>query len=267
MGKKSRRPGRDKPKWSKQEIFLSRLNLPFPLDGTDAPNNPRDPRQLADFCLKNFLYFDSDKQNDMRFLLFPQYFDLILSEEGVWNSKDARAMRKIADDENELTYFRVDALFLLGFLHHPRKFDIESSTECFLRVQRLCKNATNLEKLRQLPPGNPLGGFPVDEYLSKRQCQAEREINKNYNESTITTIRSDTEAVKVPVSAGNQCDNCQKTRAEQGVDQFLCCSRCQFEYYCSPDCQLSAWKNGHKERCRAKTNNYRNCDVKSAMHN
>lgn len=28
------------------------------------------------------------------------------------------------------------------------------------------------------------------------------------------------------------------------------CTRCQFAYYCSPDCQRAAWKIGHKQTCR-----------------
>ena len=74
MGKKSRRPGRNEREANRRRNallgVLPRFDLPYPIDGQDAPDDPTDPRQLADFVYKNFRYFNNDKQNEKRFLLF-----------------------------------------------------------------------------------------------------------------------------------------------------------------------------------------------------
>lgn len=248
MGKKSRRPPGRKHKRSKLEELLSTLDLPFPLNGPDAPEDPRDHRQLADFCLKNFLHFRKDKDNEMRFVLFHPYTSLILLEEGICKSRDVRVLKKLAKDKTDLAYFRVEACRILAFAYYRRIHDVEGTTFHFKKVVNVCENATEDEKRRQLP-----SGMSVADHLSQRQHQATEEIDKNCNERTLPRIGSDGKIVgNVPFSAGNMCDNCQKTKAELRVERFLCCGRCKLEYYCSPECQRAAWDNGHKKLCRAK---------------
>jgi tetratricopeptide (TPR) repeat protein len=49
---------------------------------------------------------------------------------------------------------------------------------------------------------------------------------------------------------GNVCDNCGKTWQELGRPRLDCCTRCKNAFYCSKECQKTAWKGGHKQACR-----------------
>lgn len=44
----------------------------------------------------------------------------------------------------------------------------------------------------------------------------------------------------------NVCTNCKKKAGDQ---PFKGCGKCHRAWYCSPECQKSNWKNGHKEVC------------------
>ena len=50
---------------------------------------------------------------------------------------------------------------------------------------------------------------------------------------------------------GLQCDFCHKTVQDLGVTCLDSCSRCKASYYCSKECQMCAWKAGHKMACRS----------------
>ena len=61
----------------------------------------------------------------------------------------------------------------------------------------------------------------------------------------------DVEAVKARMErastvGGSTCDGCGKA----AVARLKICSRCKLAYYCSPTCQTTAWKDGHKNACR-----------------
>ena len=48
------------------------------------------------------------------------------------------------------------------------------------------------------------------------------------------------------------CDNCgipSSFLLEQAGKKLLRCTRCKIALYCSKDCQVEAWKNGHKREC------------------
>ncbi|VDB98129.1 unnamed protein product [Peniophora sp. CBMAI 1063] len=50
------------------------------------------------------------------------------------------------------------------------------------------------------------------------------------------------------------CDNCKKS---SGKDAFRKCSGCHMTYYCSKECQVTAWKEkGHKNECKLKGEEY-----------
>lgn len=51
---------------------------------------------------------------------------------------------------------------------------------------------------------------------------------------------------------GERCDHCAKSAQSLGLQRLQTCSRCQFMYYCSKECQTSAWMAGHKQACRKK---------------
>ena len=44
------------------------------------------------------------------------------------------------------------------------------------------------------------------------------------------------------------CANCSK-KAEAG-EKFKQCSKCRAECYCSKECQVEAWRSGHKQDCK-----------------
>ena len=46
----------------------------------------------------------------------------------------------------------------------------------------------------------------------------------------------------------SECDNCKK-RAQSGK-KFKQCSTCKAQWYCSKECQVEAWKAGHKKDCK-----------------
>ena len=54
------------------------------------------------------------------------------------------------------------------------------------------------------------------------------------------------------LSKPNECDECGKSTSDQ---RFLTCRRCKARYYCSPQCQKTAWDRpgpaGHQQCCRA----------------
>jgi len=46
----------------------------------------------------------------------------------------------------------------------------------------------------------------------------------------------------------SHCDNCQKDA--QPCEKFKQCSKCKAQWYCSKECQVEAWKAGHKKDCK-----------------
>ena len=56
---------------------------------------------------------------------------------------------------------------------------------------------------------------------------------------------------RTTVVGGLECDFCHKTVQELGVTCLDSCSRCKATYYCGKECQMSAWKEGHKMACRS----------------
>ena len=44
------------------------------------------------------------------------------------------------------------------------------------------------------------------------------------------------------------CDNCGKD--VQPGEKFKQCSKCKAGWYCSKECQVEAWKAGHKKDCK-----------------
>ena len=60
------------------------------------------------------------------------------------------------------------------------------------------------------------------------------------------------------MSAVKSCSNptCGNTESRPGrivnneIGEFKSCSRCKQVYYCSKECQLQHWKNGHKNVCK-----------------
>ena len=63
----------------------------------------------------------------------------------------------------------------------------------------------------------------------------------------------DVEAVKARMErattvGGSTCDGCGKAAVHRS--RLKICSRCKLAYYCSPTCQTTAWKVGHKGACR-----------------
>ncbi|EJK62084.1 hypothetical protein THAOC_17317, partial [Thalassiosira oceanica] len=46
----------------------------------------------------------------------------------------------------------------------------------------------------------------------------------------------------------NSCGNCGKEA--QGGEKFKQCSKCKAQWYCSKECQVEAWRDGHKKDCK-----------------
>lgn len=46
------------------------------------------------------------------------------------------------------------------------------------------------------------------------------------------------------------CAQCRKQEPTRGA--FQCCALCRVAHYCSRDCQMAAWKAGHKRECKGK---------------
>ena len=47
------------------------------------------------------------------------------------------------------------------------------------------------------------------------------------------------------------CANCK--RVAQTGEKFKQCSKCKAQWYCSKECQVEAWKAGHKKDCKRAT--------------
>ncbi|RKP15886.1 hypothetical protein ROZALSC1DRAFT_3716, partial [Rozella allomycis CSF55] len=50
-------------------------------------------------------------------------------------------------------------------------------------------------------------------------------------------------------AALNYCANVTCPKVESTEAPFSRCSRCKLAWYCSRDCQLAAWKSGHRHWC------------------
>lgn len=48
----------------------------------------------------------------------------------------------------------------------------------------------------------------------------------------------------------SRCEQCGKSSEQAGI-RFKQCSRCRIVSYCSPSCQKTGWKAGHKFECRS----------------
>ena len=44
------------------------------------------------------------------------------------------------------------------------------------------------------------------------------------------------------------CANCSKEAKTD--EKFKQCSKCKAQWYCSKECQVEAWKAGHKKDCK-----------------
>ena len=49
----------------------------------------------------------------------------------------------------------------------------------------------------------------------------------------------------------SRCDNCSKEA--KACEKFKQCSKCKAQCYCSKECQVEAWKAGHKKDCKRAT--------------
>jgi len=227
------------------------LVLPYLVDGPDGPAAPKGQRQMADFVYRNFCYYKRDKNNAARYHLLRAYFGYVVTE--IWNEEDTRALRKVGNnrDGDEPPHCQVEALFVLSWVKFKRGYDMEGSADCLEKIIEICQNATPGERNQSLVVWLQNPYRSVDVFLRDREQKAKEQLHELYHQRMITLVTPDMEEVKVPSAAGNCCDHCQTTKQEIGTKVLLCCSRCKFEYYCSKDCQMEAWKTKHKKYCRA----------------
>ena len=47
------------------------------------------------------------------------------------------------------------------------------------------------------------------------------------------------------------CNQCQSQEKHRG--EYKCCAKCKKAHYCSSECQVKAWKRGHKQECEEKS--------------
>mmetsp|Transcript_1200 Transcript_1200/g.1831 ORF Transcript_1200/g.1831 Transcript_1200/m.1831 type:complete len:507 (+) Transcript_1200:81-1601(+) len=68
-----------------------------------------------------------------------------------------------------------------------------------------------------------------------------------------TTYRKVQSAAKGIVDQEDQirnfCWECNRSTLELGLPNLMCCTRCSMAAYCGRDCQVAAWKSGHKKAC------------------
>ena len=53
---------------------------------------------------------------------------------------------------------------------------------------------------------------------------------------------------KFEVQVQSYCANCSKEA--HGSEKFKQCSKCKAQWYCSRECQVEAWRAGHKKDCK-----------------
>lgn len=87
--------------------------------------------------------------------------------------------------------------------------------------------------------------FPV---CDSNDCshRASRRANK-YRMNTTAAVPeiADTEM--------EMCNNCKVTKFVSVDGRMKRCSRCKAKLYCSKECQIQDWKNGHKHYCKSVT--------------
>jgi hypothetical protein len=101
--------------------------------------------------------------------------------------------------------------------------------------------------------GQRMFGFKGGQYSEPVSAERLYRSDGSYMENRVRKIPlpSDPELLRRAAVGGNECDCCKKSLADLNVPRLEACAKCKMAYYCSKECQVTAWKQGHKKACRA----------------
>ena len=187
-------------------------------------------------------------------------------------SEDQNALENIATNKHVELATRVRCMMLVGRIHGRYHQDSDQAAEWFRDAIDTSNKASRSERTKVISWRSNIGDAVTvgqqEECLSelrkeisdiltkvenKGACQSTADFLDNswVNTSSGIAVPSHMQQeLKDRISVGgDKCDVCSLTRATLGRT-LNCCSRCKLAYYCSKECQVSAWKNGHKQACR-----------------
>jgi tetratricopeptide (TPR) repeat protein len=206
-----------------------------------------------------------------RFFIFTGYTSILLERYFKTSDHDLKNLKKVLQDKHEVALYRAEAGYSLGVLHWDRD-DREAAADYYRQVLALADGAKETELRKNVRDGRH-EEKTVRELLQvkRKDCANNLAILENpmlsvtserrgprlrsdgsyhYTGKKIQTPLNDLDLIRRTAVGGNECDVCHKTVTELGVATLNCCGNCKAAYYCSPACQRSAWKSGHKEACR-----------------
>ncbi|GKY93171.1 hypothetical protein MPSEU_000285100 [Mayamaea pseudoterrestris] len=242
-----------------------------------------DFRRAADLYWQSFS--QCPRQAPCRYWIFSGFSEKISKNYFAPNEDDMANLHDVLNDDREISICRVDAGLTLAVVLHNLKHDREDAADV-LRQALDIADATGRKELRRRIIGKDrkevclrtvllnLRKFCAENLAEMETVRlavfpalslADMTINQttrlcDYMPSG-TYIEGQTFLFSVPLSdpdmmrriqsiGGKACDACGKTLEQLEVRRLDVCSRCNMAYYCSRECQVIAWKHGHKGACR-----------------
>jgi len=194
------------------------------------------------------------------------YGEIPYKHHHVLSKKDYQRLKAVFYDQAELATLRLAASIHIHVLPLGRYLSGEEKME----IQRAAVliEATPDELSRKIVYSDKDGSsvkVVQDLFQVARECtlSGSNGINRRGGMLRLENERSSLSMEIVPelenadlfwrttVVGGFECDFCHKTVQELGVTCLDSCSRCKATYYCGKECQISAWKDGHKMACRS----------------
>ena len=201
------------------------------------------------------------------------YLKLILLDSNGYSpsSEDRNALENIAKNKQVELATRVRCCMLVGKILGMYNQDGGEAAEWFRDAIDLSNKASRQERTKVISWRSKIGDEST--FGKQQECLAELKneildiLTKVENKGSGQSIDflgnnwvNTSSGIAVPSHmqqelqdrtsvGGDKCDVCRLTRATLGRTLNIC-SRCKLAYYCSKECQLSAWKNGHKQACR-----------------
>ena len=239
----------------------------------------REFRRAADLYWESYRLFPSPWIRG-RYYIFANYTTVLTDMYFTPSDQDFKNLRRVLDGEKEPALFRVDAGRALGVLCTNVRHDYEDAADTFRQTIGIADGAKESE-LRKQVLGKSGEEIDVRAFVEHFRDSCSKNLASMESSSTVPLCEGEKVGLPAPVYhtrsdgsvyeikpiviqlpedttiqarafkvGGTECDVCHKSLAELGIPRLSACIRCKLAYYCSKECQRSAWKQGHKVACR-----------------
>ncbi|CAB9513142.1 expressed unknown protein [Seminavis robusta] len=174
-----------------------------------------------------------------RYHILSEYMSILREQYFEASRGDRKALRRLAESENEPHVYRVEALWTLGLLQW-RRGDRHVAAENYQEALHLIDTATNHEKKRSR----------AEE--TQARLRADGSLMPPQQRFFSSTPVNRPELMARVAVGGQKGDCCKASLEELGEFRLRCCERCKLTFYCSRKCQRKAWQSGHNKACREK---------------